>query len=152
MDRMIAITICFICISEPASAQFRAKKTPPLGKWNSLECAIIQATDKDRDPVYKIEVNLGFDDDGKLDTLFVAHVTAGGARYVRSEQYKNASLWQTPGKTEYYWKGNRDKFTMEGYLVRTVEGKWFYAEKLFRNGRQEYQMNSACHVEPGEGE
>ena len=130
-----------------ANAQFKAPQAQPLDAFTSLECAIIEATDYDRnDPVYKIEVNLNFDDSSNLKELFVMHTATSGKTYVRSDQYRNGRIWQRPGKTDWFWSGDRDRGHMTGEVWRTPDLKWFYTEERINgNGRVEYHMAAACH-------
>jgi hypothetical protein len=146
---LIAVTLSLPMLLAPVYAQFRASQPLQLGQTNVFECAIVRATDTDRhDPIYKITVTLNFTDDEKLDSLTVIHTATSGATYSRSDQYERASLWQTEGRHEYYWKGTWNKnsaVTMVGELTYTKEDKWFYSEQQFKYGQQEYYMMSGCH-------
>ena len=152
MTTIAAAMVLLVLATKPALAEFKANEPPPaIEKWTPLECAILSRTATDRDPVYKIEVNLGLNDDGKIDTLYVVHSTVQGTTYDRSKQYKDANLWQAPNNPwEWYWKGERNGSVMVGKLYRTQNAKWFYTEKILRNGRQVYAMESSCHLVQGD--
>jgi len=135
---------------------FSAAKPVPLEKYTSLECAVVKEkppSRHDRDPVYKIVVSLTLDDSGNVENLVVVHHTRSGETYNRDDQYVNSNLRQTPGKTDYYWTGTRAEhrsLTMRGNLWRSRDNKWHYSEELFKSGRLQYSMLSACHIdEPG---
>jgi hypothetical protein len=142
-------------IATPVYAQssFRPAQPQPLENDTNLECVPVQSSDTDRrDPVYKISVNLSVDDDWKPTDLTVIHYSISGASYNRADQYTRSDLTQTPGRTDYYWRGTWIKdaaFTMVGNLVRTATNNWTYSERQFKYGRLRYYLLSACHnVEP----
>jgi hypothetical protein len=132
---------------------FHPRRPEPVEKYTSLECVPVQATDTDRrDPIYKISVNISFDDNWQPEEMSVSHYATSGTSYSRADQYTRSDLTQTPGKTDYYWTGTWIKnsaVTMKGNLVRSTTNKWTYSERQFKYGRQEYIMSSICHtVEP----
>ena len=143
----ILVSCVLLALTCPASAQFKGKEPSPIPQSPSLECAIVQATDSDRrDPIYKINVTITIDDTGAFEEMWVQHTATSGATYSRSDQYSGADIWQTPGRTEWYWRGHRGPNTMVGELWHTADDKWFYPEKLTTNGRFNYQMLSSCHL------
>jgi hypothetical protein len=129
---------------------FRPAAPEPLEKYTSLECVPVQATDKDRrDPIYKITVNISFDDNGNPEEMSVSHYATSGASYDRADQYMRSDLTQTPGKTDYYWTGTWTKnsaVTMRGNLRRSTTNKWTYSEQQYKYGRPEFAMFSVCHL------
>jgi hypothetical protein len=129
---------------------FRPAKPEPVEKYTSLECVPVQATDTDRrDPIYKITVNMSFDDNGKPEEMNVSHYATSGVSYNRADQYTRSDLTQTPGKTDYYWTGTWIKnsaVTMKGNLMRSTANKWTYSEQQFKYGRPEFAMFSVCHA------
>jgi hypothetical protein len=134
---------------------FHPRKPEPLEKYTSLECVPVQATDsdhRDRDPIYKIVVNVSFDDNWQPENLSVLHYAASGTAYDRADQYTRSDLTYTPGKIDYYWTGTwvqNSAVTMRGHLMRSTANKWTYSEDQFKYGRQDYSMSSVCHtVEP----
>jgi hypothetical protein len=150
--KMTAAATVLTIAATAANAQFKVAQPQPLDSFTNLECAIVDASDRDwNDPVYKIEVNLQLDDSVRIKELYVAHTHVSGKFSVRSEQYTNGRLWQTPGKTDWFWSGNRGHGSMKGEVWRSPDMKWFYTEERFDSrGRVEYRMASACHVyEPG---
>jgi hypothetical protein len=150
MINKFLIFIMVLSFTAPASAQFRRSEPTPVPQSPSLECAIIRATEHDRrDPIYKITVSITLDDSGTLQEMLVQHSAASGTTYVRSEQYTQANIWQTPGREEWYWRGRRGQNTMLGELWHTADGRWFYSETLTVNGRLDYQMLSLCHLITG---
>jgi hypothetical protein len=129
---------------------FRPIAPEPPEKYTSLECVPVQATDRDRrDPIYKITVDLSFDDNWNPEDMTVSHYATSGASYNRAEQYMRSNLTQTPGKTDYYWTGIWSKnsaVTMTGNLRRSTANKWTYSEQQFKYGRLEFAMLSVCHL------
>jgi hypothetical protein len=113
-----------------------------------LECVPvkIRPTDRDRDPVYKVNVDLQFDDSSNIDSLYVAHTTMNGNVYSRSDQYNQTTLSQPiPLRTKWVWKGTWKKhpnFTMIGDVTRSSSGVWLYTETQYRNGQLNMQMES----------
>jgi hypothetical protein len=94
-----------------SGSAFRPKKLEPLEKYTALECVPVEATeDTDRrDRIYKIFVNISFDDNWQPEDMNVLHYAVSGAAYNRSDQYTQSNLTRTPGKTDYYWTGTWDK-------------------------------------------
>jgi hypothetical protein len=129
---------------------FRPAAPEPLERYTSLECVPVQATDRDRrDPIYKITVNISFDENGNPEEMSVSHYATSGVSYNRAEQYTRSDLTQTPGKTDYYWTGTWTKnlaVTMKGNLRRSTTNKWSYSEQQFKYGRLEFAMFSVCHL------
>jgi hypothetical protein len=151
---VLASAAAVVAVATQAQAQFKALESQPLENWTSLECAVVGTTDRDMtDRVYKVEVNITLDDSNRhLKELYVAHTTLSGRLHVRSEQYTNGRIWQTPGKTDWFWTGNRGHGSMRGEVWRTSDRRWFYTEeRLDGRGRVEYRMASQCHVMTGEG-
>jgi hypothetical protein len=146
----------YAMVTTPRSSQssFRPAKPEPLEQYTALECVPVKATDSDRrDPIYKISVNISFDDDWRPDDMTVIHYATSGASYNRADQYTRSNLRRTLGKTDYYWGGSWIKnsaVTMTGNLVRSATNKWTYSEQQFKYGRLDYSMFSVCHVVEGE--
>jgi len=142
-----------LIVTRSTSKSFHPRKPEPVEKNTFLECVPVQATDTDRrDPIYKISVNISFDDNWQPEDMSVSHYATSGASYSRADQYTRSDLTQTPGKTDYYWTGTWIKnsaVTMKGNLVRSTTNNWTYSEQQFKHGRQDYSMSSVCHtVEP----
>ena len=145
--KKLLICVALLSFTAPTSAQFKRKEPVALPQSPSVECAIVKATDSDRsDPIYKIAISITADENGAFQEMWVEHTAVSGAKYVRSEQYTNADLWKTPGRAEWYWRGHRGPNTMVGELWHTEDDKWFYSEKLSKNGRHDYEMLSLCHL------
>ena len=145
---LIAAMMAAPLLTSAAHAQFKIQEPQPLADWTGLECAIVEITEVDhKDPVYKIEVSVTLDDsDHHLKQLYVAHTHVGGKMSVRSEQYEEARIWQTPGKTDWFWTGKRGHGTMLGEVWRTPDMRWFYVEQFMNgSGRVEFGMKAECH-------
>jgi hypothetical protein len=145
----LAAAAVIAVIASPALAQFKKAEPPRLDDFTALECAIVNATDRDwKDPVYKIDVSLTFNQ-GQISEMWVQHTSMSGSTYVRSDQYAQASIWQKQNVMEWYWKGVRGNNTMVGEVWHNDQG-WWYSERLFKQDRlTEYQMVSHCHkVQP----
>jgi hypothetical protein len=146
MKTSIAFLACTILVT-PALADFTRTPPPPPFTDGHFECAIVGHTsERDSDPVYKIDVNVGSDSAGKFNSMGIVHTVRSGRSYDRSEQYRQADIWQTQGRMEWYWKGDRGNVTMVGELYHNERDGWMYAERLFRNGYQTYAMLSDCHL------
>jgi hypothetical protein len=152
MQKVWFVIGCLLVGASSADAQFRPRaKSEPLPEVLNLECGIIQTEGikKDEDPIYKIMIYLTLDDRRNPTGLTVTHVSVSGKMYTRDEQYTNAILTNTPGKTEYFWSGTMAKnksYTMKGTLVRTADNKWYYTEQQFSKGKQTFTIRSACHM------
>jgi hypothetical protein len=138
-----------------ANAQFKEGEKFDVYNRTDLECVPIWASERERDdPVYKITVSITLDEtDHHLKELYVAHHTVGGAVYVRSDQYDNAHIWQTPNKHEWYWNGRRGRGSMKGEVWHAASDyRWYYSEEHFNGyGRRDYSMRSLCHYAGGDG-
>jgi hypothetical protein len=131
-----------------ANAQFRAGDKFSVYDRTDLECVPVWQTEFDRrDPVYKIDVSITLDEtDHHFKELYVAHHTVSGAVYVRSDQYDNSHIWQTPNKHEWFWNGHRGLGTMKGEVWHSTDGRWYYSEEHFDGySRRDYAMRSLCH-------
>jgi hypothetical protein len=149
-----ALVGVFILFSTVGHAQFRAKRFDiQPNQAVQLECAPVKITprDRDRDPVYKIDVDLEFDNNSNIDSLNVVHTTMDGNVYIRSDQYNQTGLSQPiPYRTKWIWRGvwkKHSNFVMLGDVTRSAAGTWTYTETLLRNGAVNMVMESRCHVE-----
>ena len=152
--KMLATATALAMVPVAANAAFEPQKEPPLGEYVSLECAIVKASGRDADPIYKINVDLVLTPRAQPTSLVVEHVSANGRRYSRDEQYTRSNLTFTPGRIEYYWNGTmvrNSAYTMRGALWRNTGG-WFYSEDQYRGGTKSFSMLSKCHPEQGEGD
>ena len=152
MKKMLFATVAVLGLAGTANA-FTKDAPLPLDNFTHLECVPSheQPRTPDRNPVYKIAVNLQLNEDGNdVTDLTAAHVLADGTVHDRNDQYDHANVWQKKGHTEWYWNGtyNRDpNQKMGGRLYRTTQGQWVYEEMLFKNEQQVYFMSSRCHIE-----
>jgi hypothetical protein len=126
---------------------------PPLfdpSNGASLECAIVRHTpDRDRDPPYKITINLGVDR-GVFQSLNVYYTLVSGRSVDRSEQYKNGITWTAMPKTyDWYWGGTRGNVRTVGHLYHNERDGWMYQETIVEPGRT-YQMRADCHEVEGD--
>ena len=149
VQSILAVSVLASTFSQgEAQSSFKPVEVQPLGRFTALECVVVKQTDDDDDdPIYKISVQLTLNDQAKATDLVVVHHARSGRRYNRADQYVNASLQQTSGKTEYIWSGQWTKRMtkrMRGTLVRTADGRWLYSEAVSENGRLEYEMLSTC--------
>ena len=149
-----ALVASVILGTTAAHAQFRVNRFEiQPNQAVQLECVPVKITptDRDRDPVYKINVDLQFDDSSNIDSLNVAHTTIKGNVYSRSDQYSQTTLSQPiPFHTKWVWRGTWKKhpnFTMVGDVTRSSAGTWAYTETQYRNGQLNMQTESRCHEE-----
>ena len=116
--------------SRPSPSTFHPAKPDPLEKYTALECVPVQATDtEDRDRIYKIVVNISFNDNWQPEDMSVLHYAASGTAYNRADQYTRSDLTQIPGRIDYSWTGTWIKnsaVTMRGHLKRSTANKWTY--------------------------
>ena len=145
-----AAALCLFAYS--ANAFVAAPPPAPFNPSNgaNLECAIVRHTpDRDRDPAYKVSVNLHMAY-GKFNQLDVGYTLVSGRSVDRSDQYQNGRTWQTPGFLEWNWAGSRGNVTVNGRLYHNDRDGWMYSENIFANGRLTYQMLADCHEAEGE--
>jgi hypothetical protein len=124
MWRAIALAVSLVA-SCPAAAQFKKTEAAPLQDVTVLECGIVKSTDNDRN---KINVTLTLEKN-ELKEIWVAHTAVSGATYVRSDQYQQGSIWQTPNREEWYWRGTRGPKSMIGEVWRDPEQEWWYSKR-----------------------
>jgi len=137
-----------------ANAQFKAGEKFDVYNRTDLECVPIWESEIERsDPVYKIDVSITLDEtDRHFKELYVAHTHLSGKFSIRSEQYTDARIWQTPNKHEWYWTGRRGHGSMKGEVWHSTDFHWYYTEEHFDgNGRRDFSMRSLCHSAGGEG-
>ncbi|HEY2529277.1 MAG TPA: hypothetical protein VGJ20_15240 [Xanthobacteraceae bacterium] len=87
----------------------------------------------DRDPVYKINIDLTIDDLGNLDSIGVVHTVRSGKTYDRSQQYSTSTIWRS--EVPIGCHNSRDG--------------WMYRETIYKDGSVEYQMHADCHLVTG---
>jgi hypothetical protein len=141
----------------PAFAQFTTTNRPAAEMPYVLDCGILELwpAQRDDDPVYRILITPGFNEakDGEkaaLETLAVAHNTVFGKVFLRSDQYTNDYMAQTPGKLEVTWRGSwkrRPSVKMVGRMWNdSTSGRWFYSEFQEENGQTRMKMLAGCHL------
>jgi hypothetical protein len=145
MKKLLFTTAAIIVLVTGAANAFVKASPAPIEDSTTLECVptSISPPDHDRNPTYKIVVNLELDS-GQLRGLSATHVAVNGNEYDRNEQYGNANIWQKPGYTEWYWQGTRlrgDRSVMTGRLYRTAGQQWFYEET-----NHSMHLVSRCHI------
>jgi hypothetical protein len=152
MKKMLFATVAAVGLAGTANAFTKAAPLP-VDNFTHLECVPTyeQPRTSDRNPVYKIVVNLQLNEDGNdVTELTAEHVLADGTAHDRNDQYDHADVWKKKGYNEWYWNGiyYRDRNQkMGGRLYRTTQGQWVYEEMLFKNGQQVYFMSSRCHID-----
>jgi hypothetical protein len=153
MTKLTAITTVAMLSFTATGHAFTKPAAVPLNQYTVLECVptVEQPHTADRNPVYKIVVNLTLNENGNdVAALDATHVAADGTNYDRNDQYSHANVWQKKGFNEWYWNGTHNRNPnqkMGGRLYRTTQGKWVYEEMLFKNTQQVYFMSSRCHTE-----
>jgi hypothetical protein len=145
--RTLMITVAALALITPAHATFYNNPPPPPFAGGAFECSIVNQNPqprRDSDPVYKIDVSVLLNGPS-LGSFDVMHTVRSGRVYDRSTQYDNSRLWQTAGKMEWNWTGQRGGNTMIGSLYHNDRDGWMYREGLIANGRVAYTMLSDCH-------
>jgi hypothetical protein len=153
MKRLLLATVAVLGLAGTGHA-FTNQAVTPINQHTHLECvpAYERPRDHDRNPVYKIMVDLQLNGQ-QVSEIDARHVLVDGTVVDRNDQYANASVWQNPGYNEWYWSGTlmrNPHLTMNGRLYRDARGQWVYEETLFDRGRQNFYMASVCHVEPAD--
>jgi hypothetical protein len=151
--KLLTTTAAALCLFAYSANAFVA--APPPKPFNAsegavLECAIVRHTpDRDRDPAYKVGVNLHVAY-GKFNQLDVNYTLVSGRTVDRSEQYQNGRTWQTPGYLEWNWAGSRGNVTVNGRLYHNDRDGWMYTETIYSSNRMVYQMLADCHEMEGD--
>jgi hypothetical protein len=118
-----------------------------------LECAIVRlmpASSAGRDPVYKVNVNLTYDQSRRFQGLDVYHTLVSGRSVDRSQQYTDGTTWASLPKTyDWFWQGKRGTSRMLGHLYHNERDGWMYVEDLFEGGRHTMQSVADCHEVDG---
>jgi hypothetical protein len=148
------IVLCGSLLMSGGMAHAQLRRNPDIkpNDYIQLECAPVRISprEKDTDAVFKINVNLEFNDFADLESFHVGHTTINGNFYVRSDQYNQTALDQpVPFKSRWSWRGVWKKnanVAMVGDVTRNVNGTWSYTETLFQYGRVGMVMESRCHT------
>jgi hypothetical protein len=149
---MLLATVAVLSLAGTANA-FTKLAPPQLDNFTHLECvpSYEEPRTPDRNPVYKIVVNLQLNEaSNDVTELSATHVLTDGTAHDRNDQYGHANVWQKKGYTDWYWSGtynHNPNQKMGGRLYRTTQGQWVYEEMLFKNEQQVYFMSSRCHTE-----
>lgn len=97
---------------------------------------------KDPDPVYKIEVSAWRE--GNTPHMTIAHVTKHGMRHDRGAQYPiNHLVARGPN---FYWTGEYDRdpeIVMQGALTLR-NGEWTYTETRYDRGKLAWRNKTTC--------
>ena len=151
MKKLFLTTCAVLAMASTAHAFSAAPPKPAFVPTDgaALECAVVKllpASAAGRDPVYKINVGLTYNDDGVFKGLDVFHTLVSGRSVNRSDQYTNGTTWTLPPKTkDWYWRGTRGTSTMVGHLYHNERDGWMYTEELFEHGRLTMQSTADCH-------
>jgi len=160
MKKFLLATAMSVALIAPAYSQFQNKELPNPTSPVNLECGIIaQTADRDTDRVYKIDVQIKFEDSGKPTRLNIVHTTVSGKEYTRSDQYTDGKIVQKPNTLEWVWYGSRKNEMMLGTVLRNDQDEWYYSEYLYNTNSRNanfdfnnpekgsiYGMVSRCHL------
>jgi hypothetical protein len=143
-------------LTAPALAQFTNEDQQVHNPgYVELECKPPPSDTVGRDPVSRIEVILGLDDEGSSNTptsIGVIRHTVSGKEYKRSDRYKdNVIVYTGRGDfREWYWTGeNSSKQQMIG-MVSKDHHKWTYNETLYDTSsprKEIYSITVSCRIE-----
>ena len=123
----------------------------------NLECGMINISPRDNDPNPTISIRFsvaGMPNEHistwDFETL---HRPVRGEPYRRSEQYYNIRLAETRNGVRWTgtWRRN-SSVIMEGIAYEDRSGRFFYEERVFRNGRLTTTIRSICSSIPHGGE
>jgi hypothetical protein len=112
---------------------------------------LINPQDRDPDPTYKITVDLRLSDDGVyIVGTRVIHHSIHGAQYVRHRQYPNFhGTDKSNGNIDVLWDGDNQYGHMTGHVF-WYNQNWHYTERLVKNGRVMFDLDSICSIVNGE--
>jgi hypothetical protein len=104
-----------------------------------------------RDPVYKVNINLTYDQSRTFQSIDVYHTLVSGRSVDRSQQYTDGATWTSMPKTyDWFWRGERGTSLMLGHLYHNERDGWMYVEDLFESGRHSTQSVAGCHEASGD--
>jgi hypothetical protein len=101
----------------------------------------------DRDPVITSGITLMLDDRYEPTQIDVTHWLFSGRAIDRGTQYSNDGVWKTAGLNEWFWRGRlmrNPHVSMVGRLYFTAQGRWFYDETIFKDGRLDKVLSETC--------
>ena len=131
------------CVCGTAASQGSAA-TEPVEALIVFECADFQVSPpepKDRDPVYKATIKVGWNKNGFF--FDISHSTLGGKTYVRSEQYTDTQVRKTP--TNITWRGTQFRDPRKT-MVGTFDFKaGHYVETIYSGNRIETKKHCTMH-------
>ena len=155
MIRLPLLAGAAVLVALPA---FAFNAAPPKPAFDAtagayLECAIVRlmpASAAGRDPVYKVNINLTYDQNRMFQSLDVSHTLVSGRSVDRSQQYTDGTTWTSMPKTyDWFWQGKRGTSRMLGHLYHNERDGWMYVEDLFESGRYTMQSVADCHEARG---
>jgi hypothetical protein len=140
-----------------------ATQSDPWGEdYREWECAMPPSRDGDKDPVYKTEIFVTYQESGeypsaKIATFNVRHTTVAGQMYDRPEQYYVTRF--TNGRLSQTWTGvlkrnpsqqivGEVKYTKMVYSDAAgarVPAAATYTEKVFKDGKLFATSVAKCH-------
>ena len=137
-----------ILMATTANATFVPRKPHEPLENIYAECAVVRVTprDHDRNPGYKVNVSVTYDQGG-LSGIDVVHTLADGQQFDRSQQYgRSVRLGQNGYKTTWsaFRRGKKMVGVFDSYSMT-------YSEFITRDGRLETQIDTRCH-DLGEGD
>jgi hypothetical protein len=148
MNKLFLIGCAVLATAVSAHADFRAP-APQTFDGGAFECSVVkqEPQDKhDRNPVYKTNINVVLNDNGKPTSIGVIHSLRDGTTRDRSEQYSDGKIWQAPGRMEWYWSGRRGELQMTGVIYHNDRDGWMYQETQTKHNRLEYRVLEDCHA------
>ena len=137
--KFLAACVCAMAASQASAA------TEPAEALIVFECADFQVSPpepKDRDPVYKATIKVGWNKNGFF--FDISHSTVGGKTYVRSEQYTDTQVRKTP--TNITWRGTQFRDPRKT-MVGTFDFKaGRYVETIYSGNQIETKSTARCTV------
>jgi hypothetical protein len=113
-----------------------------------VECGVVRVVppDYDRNPGYKVDVHVVYNEQGRLAEISAIHTRANGQTADRSEQYGHPIMLSQSGYRAM-WSGFRHGLKMTGIFDSY---NMTYNEFITRNGRLETSIFTRCHVAEGD--
>jgi hypothetical protein len=140
-------TLMILLLMTTAASAFSVGRPDPGFNVNSdinAECAVVRVTppDHDRNPGYKVELNITFDHKGDMTSYNIVHVLADGTEKNRSDQYTNSRFSWNPYFSQ--WSGWRGQTKMVGTFDQR---RSTYTEVIRHrdNGKIDALIETKCH-------
>ena len=139
--KVLAACVCATAVSQ-ASAATEPEPTEALIVFECADFQVLPPEPKDRDPVYKATIKVGWNKNGFI--FDISHSTVGGKTYVRSEQYTDTQVRKTP--TNITWRGTQFRDPRKTMVGEFDFKAGRYVETIFSGNQIETKSTARCTV------